>query len=177
MESQQPVVIKKKLKLKVKKISNIYSKNVINVKTLLSMNEIGNNVESLLLSKIKNTYEGKCKKEGFIKHNSVKIINYSSGLVQGNNIIFEVVIQCYICKPVEGMIIKNCIVQNNTKAGIKASINEKNSPLVIFISRDHHYLSEEFSELKEGDIVKARVIGVRYELNDTNISVIAELVN
>ena len=128
MESQ-PVATKKKLKLRVKKISNIYSKNVINVKTLLSMNEIGNNVESLLLSKIRNSYEGKCTKEGFIKHNSVKMINYSSGLVQGNNINFEVVIQCYICKPVEGMVIKNCIVQNNTKAGIKASINEKNSPL------------------------------------------------
>jgi len=176
MESQ-PVATKKKLKLRVKKISNIYSKNVINVKTLLSMNEIGNNVESLLLSKIRNSYEGKCTKEGFIKHNSVKMINYSSGLVQGNNINFEVVIQCYICKPVEGMVIKNCIVQNNTKAGIKASINEKNSPLVIFISRDHHYLNEEFSQLKEGDSINVRVIGVRYELNDTHISVIAELVN
>lgn len=176
MESQ-PVATKKKLKLRVKKISNIYSKNVINVKTLLSMNEIGNNVESLLLSKIRNSYEGKCTKEGFIKHNSVKMINYSSGLVQGNNINFEVVIQCYICKPVEGMVIKNCIVQNNTKAGIKASINEKNSPLVIFISRDHHYLNEEFSQLKEGDNINVRVIGVRYELNDTHISVIAELVN
>lgn len=176
MESQ-PVAIKKKLKLRVKKISNIYSKNVINVKTLLSMNEIGNNVESLLLTKIRNSYEGKCTKDGFIKHNSVKMINYSSGLVQGNNIIFEVVIQCYICKPVEGMVIKNCIVQNNTKAGIKASINEKNSPLVIFISRDHHYLNEEFSQLKEGDTINVRVIGVRYELNDTHISVIADLVN
>lgn len=176
MESQ-PVAIKKKLKVRVKKISNIYSKNVINVKTLLSMNEIGNNVESLLLTKIRNSYEGKCTKEGFIKHNSVKMINYSSGMVQGNNIIFEVVIQCYICKPVEGMVIKNCIVQNNTKAGIKASINEKNSPLVIFISRDHHYLNEEFSQLKEGDTINVRVIGVRYELNDTHISVIADLVN
>ena len=45
----------------------------------------------------------------------------------------------------------------------------------MFIARDHHYNSESFNEIKEGDKFTARVIGQRFELNDKYISIIAEL--
>ena len=69
-----------------------------------------------------------------------------------------------------------CIVKNITKAGIRAQTDEEVSPVIIFIARDHHYMSQKFSNIKEGEIINAKVIGQRFELNDKYISIIAELV-
>ena len=69
-----------------------------------------------------------------------------------------------------------CVADNITKAGIKASIPGGESPMTIFIVRDHHHLLKEFSAIKVGDTIEIRVIGQRYELNDKDISVIAEYI-
>ena len=69
----------------------------------------------------------------------------------------------------------SCIAKNITKAGIRAKIDDKFNPLIIFIARDHNYRSNKFSEIKENDEIKVRVLGQRFELNDEHISVIAEL--
>jgi len=45
----------------------------------------------------------------------------------------------------------------------------------LFIARDHHHLNESLSTIKENDNLLARVIGIRYELNDKYISAIAKL--
>jgi DNA-directed RNA polymerase subunit E'/Rpb7 len=119
--------------------------------------------------------EGKCIVEGFVKNRSTKIMTYSSGLVQGSSVTFEVVYECSICSPVEGMVI-NCIAKNITKAGIRAETNDSPSPVVIFVARDHHYTTPYFSEVKENEDIMVKVIGQRYELNDKYISIIAELI-
>jgi hypothetical protein len=49
------------------------------------------------------------------------------------------------------------------------------SPVNIFIARDHHYNIPYFSQLKNEDIVMIRVIGQRFELNDSAVFIIAEL--
>jgi hypothetical protein len=45
----------------------------------------------------------------------------------------------------------------------------------VFIARDHHFNMSKFSSIKEGDKFIAKVIGQRFELNDKQISIIAEL--
>ena len=157
--------------------SKIYTKNIIHNCVYLSISEIGNNLDEIIVEKLKNTYEGKCSKEGFIKPNSIKLITYSSGLIKNGKVSFDIVYECYICKPVEGMIIQNCIVKNVTKAGIRAETKGDMSPVVIFISRDHHYQNSDFSKIKENDNIIIRVIGIRYELNDKYISIIAEFID
>ena len=69
-----------------------------------------------------------------------------------------------------------CIVDNITKAGIKASIPGEDSPIIVFIVRDHHHRLKEFSTLKVGEMIDVRVSGHRYELNDDYISVIGEYI-
>ena len=65
-------------------------------------------------------------------------------------------------------------VKNITKAGIRAEY-KKDSPIVVFISRDHSYKNKNFNSIKVDETVYIRVIGIRYELNDEFISIIAEL--
>ena len=158
-------------------LADIYSKGVITEKCVISINEIGQNLKEILEKKIKTKLEGKCSKDGFCKPESIEIISYSSGRIRdGYHVEFTAVLEAHFAFPVEGMLI-NAVADNVTKAGIKASIkNVTPSPVIIFISRDHFHLNNEFQGVKEGDDITVRVIGTRFELNDPFISVIGELV-
>jgi DNA-directed RNA polymerase subunit E'/Rpb7 len=153
----------------------IYSDCLITRTIQLSIMSIDKDIYKTILQKIVDEYEGRCVVEGFIKPSSCNIMSYSSGLIKSDYIIYEVVFNCKICFPVEGMIIR-CVANNITKAGIRAEIaNVKPSPAVVFITRDHHYNVDLFSTIKEGDTFEASVIGQRFELNDKFVSIIAKL--
>ena len=177
MEKQIPVNKTQGMKKREVKHNAIYSRSILSRSIIIPMNHIAKNVKDVLEKFIISNYEGKCVVEGYIKINSVKLITYSSGIVQGTNIRFEIVFECYICCPVEGMLI-SCVAKNITKAGIRGeSVEESPSPIVVFVTRDHHYMSKKFNEVVEGDKFVARIIGQRFELNDKYVSIIAELVN
>jgi DNA-directed RNA polymerase subunit E'/Rpb7 len=167
-----------KVKNKKKEIvlSSIYSRSIINRTINLPITVIGKNLKQVIEEYISFYYEGKCVVEGFIKPQSTKIITYSSGTIKrGNQVSFDIVFECQICFPVEGTII-SCIVKTNTKAGITAeSADEKPSPIIVFVARDHHYYSSQFNDVKEGDKINIKVIGQRFELNDKFVSIIGEL--
>ena len=175
--SQQIIKIKPVARKKKKeKEADIYFNNIITRTVYIPITNVGRNLERTLKSIISDQIEGKCIVEGYIKYGSVNIISYSNGVQEGYNIIFEVVVECSACNPVEGMII-TCFAKNITKAGIRAEVAEENNPIVIFIARDHNYLSKSFSMIEAHQEIKIRVIGQRFELNDKYISVIGELID
>ena len=154
---------------------SLYIKNIIAKKISVPIKYIGTNIAYVIEKILNDNFEGKCSIEGYVKRGSTKIITFSSGTVVGNIAIFTVVFEYMVCNPPQGMRI-SCAVKNITNAGILAHIDDSEySPLNIFIARDHHYNIPYFSELKEGDIIMIRVIGQRFELNDTYVSVIGEL--
>ena len=155
----------------------IWMKNVLTRKILLPFYSVGGNIRENIQEKLEESLYNKCSKEGYIKNKSIKILSYSSGLVESNNVLFDVMFECDVCHPVEGQIIK-CQAKNITRAGIRAIYTkEKHSPITIFIARDHHYNNETFLKVKENDDITIKVIGIRYELNDETIAVIGELKN
>ena len=159
-----------------KKEVGVYMNNLLTRKIHIPFNKIGKNIKDIIESTIKRDIEGKCSIEGFIKPNSTKILTYSSGILVEDQAVFEVVFECLVCCPVEGMLIK-CTVNNITQAGIRALINgEDKSPVVIYVSRDHHCNNKLFNNVKEKDEITISVIGQRYELNDEHVSVIGKLV-
>jgi len=167
---------KQRYKKKQQIENNIYTRSLITRSISIPIVSVGKNIQETIEKFVSLNYEGKCVVEGFIKPNSCKIVTHSSGLIKGTNIVFEVVFECQICCPVEGMLIQ-CIAKNITKAGIRAeSSDETPSPIVVFITRDHHYMMQYFSTIEEGSKFTARVIGQRFELNDKYVSIIAELV-
>jgi DNA-directed RNA polymerase subunit E'/Rpb7 len=158
------------------KIYGVYIRSLLTQKIVISINEVGKNIKQNLEKKISSKIEGKCIKEGFIKPKSVNVISYSSGLVNLSYIEFEVVFECMICHPVEGMLIE-CDVKTVTKAGIHAVVNTDDNvvPVTVFIARDHNYNDAYFGTIKENMKLTIRVIGVRFELNDPYICVIGQL--
>jgi DNA-directed RNA polymerase subunit E'/Rpb7 len=156
----------------------IYSKCLLTKKIVLSITMIGDNLERVFKEYIQNHFEGRCVAEGFVKTGSAKIVNYSSGVIQrGSDIVFEVVFECLVCFPVEGMVIE-CVVRNSVKAGIRAeSAHESPSPIVVFLAKEHHYNAHMFNDIKLGEKILVRVIGQRFELNDKAVSIIGEWVH
>uniref|UniRef100_A0A6C0F6E4 S1 motif domain-containing protein n=1 Tax=viral metagenome TaxID=1070528 RepID=A0A6C0F6E4_9ZZZZ len=165
-----------KPKSKKNEVRGVYSRSLITKKVTLPITNVGKNLRETLETSLRQSIEGKCILEGFVRTGSIKIVTHSSGVVQSSNVVFEVVFECDVCYPVEGMLL-NCIAKNITKAGIRAdSATETPSPFVVFVARDHHYMLPYFSSIEENTKFVARVIGQRFELNDKYVSIIAELV-
>jgi len=171
---------------------NIYNKEIITFKIKFKFNEINKYLENKFIDYAKKNIMGKCHKEGYISNNYVNIIEYSSAMLESCYCYFDVQYEFMVCYPYEGMII-NCKIQNITKIGVKAvlSDNENENPVVIFASRIHNesILSntdiDEFEEeaevpsndiIKINGIIKIKVIGYRFEINDPYLSVLAEIV-
>ena len=170
-------VVKQKIKRKESKLTSIYSRCLITRNIVLPITAIGKNIKEVIEDNIKSNFEGTCLVEGFIKPNSAKIITYSSGIIyRGSSVSFEVIFECEVCFPVEGMLV-SCVAKNITKAGIRAeSATDVPTPVVVFIAKDHHYNIAHFNDVKEGDKINVRIIGQRFELNDKYVSIIGELV-
>lgn len=165
------------IKRRKDKFQSVYSRCLLTRKVVLPISCIGKNLDEVMEEYIQNAFEGKCVVEGFIKPNSSKIIRYSNGIIErGSNILFDIVFECDVCFPVEGMLV-SCVVKNIVKAGIRAeSATDVPSSFVAFVAKDHHFSSQHFNEIQVGDIITVRVIGQRFELNDKVISIIGELV-
>jgi DNA-directed RNA polymerase subunit E'/Rpb7 len=161
-----------------RKIFGVYTNSVLNMKVSLSIREVGKNTKQNLERAISNKTEGKCISEGFIRPNSVRVISYSNGVVNNEFVEFQTVFECMVSHPVEGMLIE-CITKTITKAGIHAEVKDDTGviPITVFVARDHHISNNMFMNVKETDKLVVRVIGVRFQLNDPFISVLAELVN
>lgn len=157
---------------------SVYARNMISIKIHLKMSEVGDTTKMNLERKIVHRTEGKCIPEGYVRPDSVKIVTYSSGVIKMNMIEFQVVFECLICNPVEGMIVE-CTTKTITKAGIHADvITDKGfMPMKIFVARDHNYSNRLFGTIKENAMIKVRIIGKRFELNDPYIVAIASLVD
>uniref|UniRef100_A0A6C0IMQ0 S1 motif domain-containing protein n=1 Tax=viral metagenome TaxID=1070528 RepID=A0A6C0IMQ0_9ZZZZ len=160
------------------KIFGVYTPSMLTMKIGLHITQVGSTLKKNLEEALSSKVEGKCNAEGYIKPGSCTIMSYSSGSVNGDFIEFQVVFECYICYPVEGMNIE-CKVKTITKAGIHGEVvdRENNMPLTVFVARDHHYNDKIFGNVKEGDNIVTSTIGVRFELNDPFICVIAKLID
>ena len=165
----------KKPKKSSKKGKSLWMKNVLTRTIILPFQSIGGNIVEIIKKKLESSLYNKCCPEGYIKNNSINILTHSSGEVKANDVCFSVMFECLICRPVEGQVIK-VKAKNITKAGIRAIYDkEEISPITVFIARDHHYNSVEFSKVKQDEDITIKVIGIRYELNDESISVLGEL--
>ena len=132
-------------------------------------------IKEILLQHIREQVENKCTIEGFVHPNTCKITSYSSGTVSGANVRFDVVFECDVCSPSEGSMI-TCIAKNVTRAGIRAMIDSNVTPVVVYVARDHHFKDEYFESIEVGNVIRVKVIGQRFELNDKHVSIIGELV-
>ena len=164
-----------KVNISIRELSTI--RGVVTEKEIGVRKDKDQVIMNIIQGKLSSEIEGKCGENGYTKPGSVNVITISSGHCSDSYISFDVVYECMICSPVEGMVIE-CIAEEITEsAGIRAEIDDQYTPLKIYIARDHHIKNEVFNSIEVGDKMKVRVFGIRYELNDRYISVIVQLLS
>lgn len=139
------------------------------------------NITQLLRSQLAQHVEGRCSVEGYISPNSISICSHSCGTLAAANINFDITADCHICFPDEHKVIK-CIAKTITQAGIRAGaryLQHGNvSPIEVFLSRDmNSQMRELFSRIEENDILTVEIIGRRFVLHDTHVTIIAMLLD
>jgi DNA-directed RNA polymerase subunit E'/Rpb7 len=151
-----------------------YSK-VIQQKELICPNELVNDIDTVILDKIKKNIGNKCSKEGYIDKDSIEIVERSIGKINtshfSGNIEYNIKIKANTCNPLEGDVIR-CKVLGKNKIGILC----KNEPLLIALSKVHHEDNLSiFENIQINDTIDVKVICSKFEYNDTEIHVIGKI--
>lgn len=134
----------------------------------------GRGMESYFTSYAQEHLEGRCWKEGFVRPGSSKVVSYSAGRLQGTTIEYNVLYQVQVFYPYEHMEFE-CMVRQINKIGIRATVREKQNPVVAYVTREHN--SElDFSAYKQGQLIRVKVLGYRFEPGDPTIAVLAEII-
>jgi hypothetical protein len=145
------------------------------------ISHLNKDIKSLLHDEMAARYEGKCSIEGYICPGSISIFRYSCGTLSAGNIRYDVVADCLVCLPDEHTQIK-CVAKTITQAGIRGIATKLQvgsvSPIEVFLSRDMNIRNNElFCRVEEGDILTVEIIGRRFVLNDTHVTIIAMLLH
>ena len=158
----------------------IYVENNMEYTTTIKAIEISNNIDNILTHKIMKDIEGKCIGDGYIKRNSVRIINRGAGTLMmsqfNGTVQYNIKYTALICNPHEGDIIE-CKVENINKMGVMAFIDDIDSPMSILLAKQHHKDDSKFNNIKTNDIINIKIIGKRFEFGDNKISIIGILNN
>jgi hypothetical protein len=156
---------------------NIFYTLIIDYTQELSPSElnISNDTNTILLEKVKNNIGNKCSKEGYIKKDSIKLIERSLGRIISSHfngdIVYNLKLEVDICNVTEGDIV-NCKVIGINKMGIMC----EKKPLLVALSKIYHEDNlEKFENIQVGESIDIEVVCSRFEYNDNEINVIGKL--
>jgi DNA-directed RNA polymerase subunit E'/Rpb7 len=130
--------------------------------------------EKYFMSYARDKLEGRCRKEGYLSINSMTLESYSGGLLFADSVSFDVRFHADVCNPSVDTVTE-CKIINNTKIGIRGIYQEKDNPIIFFVSREHNP-KKNFDEYFIGQTIQVKIIGTRFELNDPSISSISEII-
>ena len=142
------------------------------------------NISSLLKKKLDEQISGKCIKDGFIKPGTINIQSrpkYGNVVVNSftGDITYDVGFTCDVCNPALDMQLV-CKVVNKNRIGLIAEtyINEKEkAPLTIIIAYQHHDNRKKFESVKINSEIIIKVIGSRFSIGDTRVTVVGKLID
>ena len=140
----------------------------------INVSEIDKDVGDLIASRCRSI-EGACSTKGYVFQNSVVVHSVSAPRLVSDKALFTVVLKYDVCRPVKDMIL-DCVVRSITStAGVRAEMDLTPSPAAVYLARDQHMDNPAFADIKLGDKIKVKVLGVRFEVNDKQIAVIGLL--
>lgn len=142
--------------------------------------------EQVLLHKVRASLEGVCSRFGYIRPGSISIIRRSTGSFVkqhfNGHIKFDMVCKAEVCNPCIGSVFE-AVVKNKNALGIHAESNLKDDGRdetvmdIIIPKRSVGIVSTvNLDNVQVGDKIFVEVLGKRYQLNDTKISIIGRAI-
>lgn len=163
-------------------MTNIFKKYKINTLINVSLLQLSNDtIDNAVLEKIKEKYENKISKYGYIKE--INIIKRSPGIAMkehfNSSFQFKAICCALICNPSIDTVLKATITSSNN-AGFKAEVKDNDKVIIdIIIPKLTAGLNHEYDiqELNINDNIYVKICRKRYHYNDTKIVVIGMVVN
>jgi len=156
---------------------NLFIKTVIDVKENIDPGNVTRkeDIDQLLLRKLKKRLGNKCSRYGYIQMDSIKLLDRNIGEIISchfnGKISYRVKLEVNICSPSKNDII-SCKVIAKNKIGILC----QNEPLVIILSKDAHIKQEQFNTINENDMINVKILDYKYNYSDDQIQVVATLI-
>lgn len=149
---------------------------------IIKPNELDSNFEKTILKKVKNMYENVCSKHGYIKNNSIKILERSIGTINNQhfnaNIRYQLKCIAEICNPIQGSIIKCKVKAKNSLGLLAEGYYDKIPILEIIVPKISAGIQSEINidTVVIGQEIKIEVCGKKYQLFDKHISIIGKAI-
>jgi DNA-directed RNA polymerase subunit E'/Rpb7 len=144
--------------------------------------EVTESFEERLLEKLRVTYEGVCSRYGYIRPGSLRVLQRSAGQLMKPHfngfVRFEVVLSADVCNPTAGTVVEATVKARN-HLGLLAESRTGDAPVldIIVPKRSAGIASEiDLDAVELRDVIFVEVMGKRYQLNDTKISIIGRAV-
>jgi hypothetical protein len=164
---------------------SLISDQLLTTVLILKSKDLSNDIDNVILIKLKELVEGRCNRDGYILEDSVRVIQKNIGKCVTNDgqsgIKYKINYKAEIISPSINDEL-NIHISNINKAGalgyikIKETDTSENSPLVIMIPKE--YFTEEsvkqFNDLTIGQKLDIVIIGTRIKYNSKNIQIIAK---
>ena len=160
-------------RLQNNKMDPLFERRELTKKVHIHSKFIQKNIQASILTQLKMNYEGHCSSEGFVRRDSITILNYSLGRVNyiEGGVDYHVTFQADVCLPHPGQRFK-ASVKLRSKVGLHAEV----SPLKVLIPRDLHFDNESYNEVKIDTDIEFDVIGCQFKQKDSEIIVLGKLV-
>jgi DNA-directed RNA polymerase subunit E'/Rpb7 len=122
----------------------------------ISSNLLDGNIETHILNELRRKYEGNCSEEGYLRPDSIRIINRSLGRLNYINggIDYDVEFEVDICFPHINQVFRAKVVSIN-KLGITCVL----SPMKIQLFRDFFIGDPLFESVTLGEMIDVEIIG------------------
>lgn len=146
----------------------------------LPVSRVGRNVRDVVEAETRRDLEGRCTCHGFVRPDSVKIVDVDSGTLTdvdfGQHFVFTVTVLAEVCKPIPGQRFRG-VVRGVNKVGLiaEAGYFDENGTLVpvaetVLINKTVLLENEvPLNALDVGDSVNVEILAGTYELFDNRI--------
>ena len=166
---------------------SIFVTTLLTEKVQVHPQHIDKNIKKHIEGILRAKFESKCSHNGYVKHNSIKVIKYSLGKIQAasrnGDVKYTTQFQADVCNPMVKSVLPARVVSINQFgifAEIGTTINGKNLTIIqIIITRNSTTWENEvpLENYKIGDQIVAEIYGKKFELNDKRITLVGRTVN
>lgn len=163
-------------------MSEVFTECILVDKVNLRPSDLYAEPKATILHLLRDRYEGKCSRHGYIRRGSIKIYKLGLGQVQmvslNGDVSYAVQFSADVCLPVVGNVYK-ATVKNMNKFGVLCEVTQdKDTVMEIIVAKNSPEIQSEVNldDLNIGDVVNVEVLGRKFELNDKKISIIGRLV-
>jgi len=144
---------------------------------------IKGDINELLFRYLKKKYEGVCNKDGYVKKDSLEIVNRSVGEIKTINgisyVVYKITYKATILSPVKGIQL-NITINSITKMGIIGYLKDKDedtiedSPFIIIVPKEYFEDSSIDDDYTVNDTLDTVIEAARIKYLSKNIQVVAK---